>query len=83
MRVLIRLLNKGVHAGIGFWSGWAINDERYNHGAWAFLVSFLFYQGLESLRKGDKGWPETREFMIGMGAALMTRRFLGDGYSDA
>ena len=62
--------------GIGFWSGWTINDPEFRHGGWAFLASFLCYQGLEAWRKGDQGWPETREFMVGMGTALAVRRLL-------
>lgn len=71
---MIGAFNAAVHLGIGFWVGWTINDPAYRYGGWAFLVSFLFYQGIEALRKGDQGWPETREFMIGMGAALIVRR---------
>ena len=73
---MIRLFNKLVHIGVGFWTGWNLNDPEFRHGGWAFVVSFLFYQGLEAVRKGDEGWPETREFMIGMGTALAARRLL-------
>ena len=73
---MIRVFNKAAHVGLGMWSGWTINDPKYRHGGWAFLVSFLFYQGIEAWRKQDQGWPETREFMTGMGAALLLRRAL-------
>ncbi len=79
MRLLLRVLNSGAHVGVGFWTGCAINDPEFRHGGWAFLASFLFYQGIEAHRKGDQGWPETREFMCGMGTALVVRRLFGIG----
>ena len=76
---MLKLFNKGAHVGLGMWSGWAINDPPYRHGGWAFLGTFLSYQWLEAWRKQDQGWPETKEFMVGMGASLLLRRVLRIG----
>ena len=78
----IPILNKGIkhtinvasHVGLGAWTGVAINDPKYRHGLWACLVSYLVYQVHESHVKGDKGYPEIRQYMIGMAALLAIRR---------
>ena len=40
---------------------------------------FGLYQTIQVYRKRDKGWPEIRECMIGLGLALAARRLFGIG----
>ena len=65
--------------GLGAWGGWSVNDPRYRHGGWALLGFFGLYQTIQVYRKRDKGWPEIRECMIGLGLALAARRLFGIG----
>ena len=71
---LSTVFNVGSHVFIGAWVGHGINNPRYRHGCYLAAVSFLIYQTLGAWRKGDKGYPEVREFGIGVGIALAVVR---------
>ena len=68
------LINKGAHLVLGFWVGWGINDPRYRVGLIILACFFGLYQKLETDQIADGGWHEVKEFMIGMGIALLSQR---------
>ena len=68
-------INIFVHFMLGVWAGFTLNDRKYQNTAFAFIGTFLFYQALEAWRKGDGGYQETKQFMIGMSVALIIKRF--------
>ena len=67
-------VNIAAHFALGFWVGLIINDPKYRWGACALITTFEIYQIQESLRKGDGGWIEMKQFMIGLSLALMYKR---------
>ena len=67
-------VNITVHYTTGVWVGRTINNPKFRFGALITTLSFLFYQLLGVLSKGDKGYPETKEFMMGNAAALASHR---------
>ena len=67
---LSTVFNVGSHIAIGYWVGRGINNPEYRHGAYLAAASFMIYQTLGAWRKGDNGYPEVKEFGIGVGVAL-------------
>ena len=81
MKVIKEIFNISAHVGAGMWTGKVINDPEYRHGGWAILITFLVYQVWNSHRKGDKGYPEIKQFGIGMAILLAALRFMKWLYS--
>ena len=65
---------QGRPLGARFWVGWGINDPRYRVGLIILACFFGLYQKLETDQIADGGWHEVKEFMIGMGIALLIQR---------
>ena len=69
-------LNKAAHLVIGFLVG--LHAEK--PASRTATIAFCAYQGIEAYRKGDDGYPEIKEFAVGMGAGLFTREVARRGY---
>ena len=74
IRAFWHVFNTSAHVGLGFWTGWTINEEEFRTGGLVIAGTFVTYQAMQIVTKGDKGYNEIREFMIGMGIALGARR---------
>ena len=69
-----RFLNVSTHFTLGLWTFFACNDPRYRTGGLTMFLSFIVYQVVGAWRKGDQGWPEIKESMIGGCSALVANR---------
>ena len=69
-----KFLNIATHYLLGVWVGRTVNNPKYRYGGLATAGSFLFYQLLGVLSKGDEGYLEVMEFMLGNSAALASNR---------
>ena len=67
-------INIFTHFALGVWVGLTLNNPTYRTSALALFIAFEVYQIQESLRKGDGGWIEMKQFMIGMAVALAYKR---------
>lgn len=72
---MIGILNNITHVGLGAWVGLASNEPEYRTGALILAGGFLAYQTLESWKKGDGGWIETKEFLVGLAGGLLYKRW--------
>lgn len=70
----MRFVNVGTHFLLGLWTFFGCNDPRYRAGGLTMFLSFLVYQVVGAWRKGDQGWPEIKESMIGGFSALAANR---------
>lgn len=71
---MTNFLNITTHFLLGVWIGRTVNHQQYRFGAIVTTISFLFYQLLGVMSKGDRGYPEVKEFMLGTSAALASNR---------
>ena len=74
--MLAKIFNIGSHVGVGVWSGNGLNDPRYRWGTLVLSAGFLAYQTLGAWRKGDEGYVEVKEYLIGLGGILAYKRFM-------
>ena len=59
----MKYFNKLAHLLIGVWVGWRIDKPI----AGIATATFLAYQAVEVKAKGDRGYPEIKEFGVGLG----------------
>ena len=71
---IVEIFNKAAHFGAGAWAGLGLNDQRYRWGVLVLSALFAVYQLHESSVKKDAGYPELRQFMIGMFGILAFKR---------
>ena len=65
------IFNKGSHIGIGVYAGYYAEEPR----GWVATGIFGAYQTTEVWTKGDKGYPEWKEFGIGYAGGRLLRRW--------
>ena len=73
--MFIKIANKISHYAQGVWVGSKINDPEYRVGLVVLTGMFVAYQVMGAWRKKDLGFPEIKEFMIGMGTPLAIQRY--------
>ena len=66
----LRVFNKGAHLAIGMVAGW--NAEKPI--APMATAAFIAYQAIEVASKGDKGYPEVKEFGVGLAIGAVAKR---------
>ena len=72
--MLKQMFNVGSHVAAGAWTGSAINNPKYRVGVGVLAAGFLAYQIMGAWRKGDSGYPEVKEFLIGMAIPMVYTR---------
>ena len=66
----MKYFNKLAHLGIGFTVGCRSDKPD----AMMITAAFLGYQAIEVASKGDRGYPEVKEFGVGLGLGLLVKR---------
>lgn len=82
--MLMNIINKAAHVGLGAYSAWGINNPDKRAGAIALIGIFGGYQLVEKWSKGDEAYKEIKEFAIGhfgMLALIRTMEWLSNGHS--
>ena len=67
------MFNKLAHVAIGFYVGVKLQQKEFNK-AWLVTGVFGAYQTLEQRVKHDQAYPEIKEFGVGVGLGIASRR---------